>query len=161
MPKIARGVTGAKRVTSASANASPSAGVRSPERRRSSTDAPSENATTSSPRTSPARISSPTLNVASLMACGRYLCGGAKLGRAALARLARAGRALLDEARELGRALALGVVAHAAPDLDVSLRQGAAQRGDVAARDERVVLAPQRRDRAVELDLAVCEPARV
>src|SRR5919197_4845822 len=54
MPKIARGLgTGASSVTALRSCAAPSAGVRSPLARRSST-VPPENATTWSPRTSPA-----------------------------------------------------------------------------------------------------------
>src|SRR5689334_23317390 len=131
MPKIARGVAGASRRTSDSAWRSP------------------PSATTSSPSTVPARgDSSPSIrNRASFMARGPYLRGAAGLRLAAPARRATgAARAQLDEAGELRRPLALGVVAHPAPDLDVGLGQRLAQRGDVRGRDQRVVVAPQRGD---------------
>src|SRR6185503_5990491 len=69
MQKIARGMCGASSVTSPSANASPPAGARSPERRRSRTVVPSSNATIVSSRTSPARgaASALVVKVASFM----------------------------------------------------------------------------------------------
>src|SRR5213075_3226460 len=48
-------------------------------------------------------------------------------------------------------ALALRVVSHARPDLDVRLWQRALHRLGVAERHERVALAPQRCDRPVEV----------
>jgi hypothetical protein len=51
----------------------------------------------------------------------------------AAARLVRPGGVLLDELGELAGALALGVVAHPLPDLDVGLRQRRPQRADVLA----------------------------
>src|SRR4051794_24021183 len=126
MPKIALGVTGACRVTASSAKASPSDGVRSPEASRSRTVVPSAKATTSSPRTSPARgPSSPSSrNVASLIGRAAYAAG---LGGAARVRpatpAAGPGGPLLDEAGQLHGPLALGVMAHAGPDLDVRLGQ--------------------------------------
>src|SRR5215218_2668587 len=69
MQKIARGMWGACRVTSASGNVSPRAAVRSPDPSRSSTVEPSSKATTLSSRTSPARKwSSAVVNVASFIA---------------------------------------------------------------------------------------------
>src|SRR5687768_16027313 len=122
MPKMARGATGASSVTSARVKASPSAGRRIS---RCSRTEPPANATTSSPRTSPALgvSSAPVMNVASFMARGPYglLSGLAPHARAAAALGAR--RVDLDEAGELVRALALRVVAHPVPDLDVGLGQ--------------------------------------
>jgi hypothetical protein len=66
---------------------------------------------------------------------------------------------VLDEARELRRALALGVVAHPRPELDVRLRQRGLHRLGVRERDEPVAFAPERGDRAVESDRAVVEAA--
>ena len=75
------------------------------------------------------------------------------------ARARRAGGVQLDEGPQVVGALALGVMAHPGPDLDVRLRQRAAQRIDVPDRDEPVALTPEDRDRPAIVEPAVREPA--
>jgi hypothetical protein len=57
-----------------------------------------------------------------------------------------------DESRQLRRALALRMVAHAWPDLEVRLGQRGLHGLSVIERDERVARAPERRDRTREVD---------
>ena len=81
---------------------------------------------------------------------------GATEVRRARGRGVRAACSSMKSPQVLG-ALALGVMAHPGPDLDVRLRQRAAQRLHVRGRDEPVVLAPEGGDRPVEADVAVRE----